>query len=544
MARGSSTIDYNEAPRSLGRASRAGVMWTTVRSYAVELATLPATILLAQLLSPYDFGVAAVATFFGRLAARISNAGMGAALIRVKVLRPEQISSLFVANLTLTMTAAAILLLMAKPLANFYDAPPVAVLIPIVSLDFLFSALSMVSQALLSRGMRYKEMAALATADAITNAVASVVFAWFGFGYWSLVLGGVCGSAVKWAWGVKLVGWQLSFKFVPSVVRELVSFAFGTYAKGLLEYVALTIDNLIVGRVLGVTALGYYDKAFASTQRAYNKLTLGGPGVSFRALAIIQDDPERFRRAFEKIVVSSTVLTYGVFAVLGAMGPHFIVFLFGEKWQPSVLPFQMLCVGAALRTANAFAGAAANARGWIWSNVWSQAAYVAMIAVGVYIAAPWGINGAAMAVLIATAMMTALTMGIVRAAAELNWRQLLVPHGPGILLAAVLGGLVWGIDVAAVQLGITAHFPVLAAQVVVGGLAGVAALRWTPFPLVATVVHDILNDVSPKLAALLAPGPASEHASKRRSKDRTPPPSPVADKQSEGESKAAPVAGS
>jgi O-antigen/teichoic acid export membrane protein len=531
MPRGSPTVDYNETPRSIGRASRAGVMWTTARTYLTELVTLPATIVLAQLLSPFDFGVAAVAMFFGRLAARVSNAGMGAALIRVKVLRDEQVSSIFVANLLITMTAAAVLLVMARPIANFYDAPVVASLIPLVSLDFVFSALSMVSQALLSRGMRYKEMAAMASADAITAAVAAVVFAWFGFGYWSIVLGAVCGSGLKWAWGVKLVGWQMSFKFVPSAARELMSFAFGTYARGLLEYVALTIDNLIVGRVLGVTALGYYDKAFASTQRAYNKLTVGGPNVAFRALAIIQDDAARFQRAFEKIVVTTTIVTYGVFAVLGAMGPHLIVFLFGEKWQPSVVPFQLLCVGGALRTANTFASAAANARGWIWSNVWCQAAYVVMIAVGVYATAPWGINGAAAAVVAATAVMTILMTWTVRWATELGWRQLLAPHWPGAVLAALLGGLVWSVDHFCLRLGITGHFPVLAAQGVVAGLAGIVAVRWTPFPIVATVVHEVVSDFSPRLASLLVSNSNGEYIAKSKpSKDRTPPASPVADK--------------
>jgi len=503
MPRRSPTVDYNKTPRSVGRASRAGVMWTTARTYIVEIITLPATILLAQMLSPFDFGVAAVALFFGRLAARVSNAGMGGALIRVKELRPEHVSSIFVANLAITMTAALILLAAAGPIATFYKEPRIAALIPVVVLDFVFSALSMVSQALLSRAMRYKELAALASADSIIAAFGSVILAWFGFGYWSLVLGTICGSGFKWIWGVRLVGWQLSFRFVPSAAKELISFAFGTYARGLLEYVSLTIDNLIVGRVLGVTALGFYDKAFSTTQRAYNKLTVGGPNVFFRALAVIQDDRDRFHRALEKIVVSATVLTYGVFAVLGVMGPHLIVFLFGEKWQPSIVPFQLLCVSAALRTGNAFASAAANARGWIWSNVWRQAAYVGMIAVGVYAMAPWGINGASAAVLGATAVMTLLTVSMLRKATEATWWQLVHPHLPGLLLAALLGGLAWGVDQAFLRAGVTAHFPVLAGQSVVAGLAGLAAIRWNPFPIVTTVVHEIVNDFSPKLATLL-----------------------------------------
>jgi PST family polysaccharide transporter len=530
MPQGSSKVDYNKTPKSLGRVSRSGVLWTTARSYIVEIVTLPSTVALAQLLSPFDFGVAAVAIFFGRLAARVSNAGMGGALIRTKELRDEHISSIFIANLTLTLTAGLVLIALARPLATFYKEPAIAGLIPLVVLDIVFSALSMVSQALLARAMRYKEMATLATADALANAAASVAFAWFGFGYWSLVLGGVCGSGLKWIWGVKLVGWHVRFKFVPSAARELMSFAFGTYARGLLEYVSLTIDNLIVGKVLGVQALGYYDKAFSTTQRAYNKLTVGGPTVSFRTLAILQDDLARFHRALEKILVSTTILTYGAFAALGAMGPHLIVFVFGEKWQPCVVPFQMLCVSGALRTTNAFAGAAAEARGWIWSNVWRQGVYVGLIAVGVYLAAPWGIDGASAAVLASTAVMTLLTMEMAKVATEMSWRSLLMPQIPGVLLAVLLGGLVWIVDELFLQWGIGAHFPVLVAQSVAAGVVGVAAIRWTPFPMVASVIHEIVSDVSPKLASFVTTAEHAERPAKTKSNSQSPRPSSLADK--------------
>jgi PST family polysaccharide transporter len=323
----------------------------------------------------------------------------------------------------------------------------------------------------------------------------------------------------------------MSFRFVPSAARELMSFAFGTYARGLLEYVSLTIDNLIVGKVLGVTTLGYYDKAFSVTQRAYNKLTVGGPTISFRTLAILQDDLVRFHRALEKILVSTTILTYGAFAVLGTMGPHLIVFVFGEKWQPCVVPFQMLCLSAALRTTNAFAGAAANARGWIWSNVWRQGVYVVLIAVGVYLAAPWGINGASAAVLFSTAVMTLLTMEMAKVATETSWRSLLEPQIPGVLLAILLGALVWIVDLLFLQWGIKAHFPVLVAQVTVAAAVGVAAIRWTPFPIVATVVHEIVSDVSPKLATLLTTAERAERPAKTKPNSQPARPSSLADQQ-------------
>jgi PST family polysaccharide transporter len=478
-------------------------MWTMVRTSLSELIALPSTMVLARLLSPSDFGIAAIATFFGRLAARLSNAGVGIALVRIKILRDEHVSSVFVISAALTAVTATALIGAGPAIARFYRTPEIADILPIVALDFVISALSIIPQALLTRSMRYRDMAALGSADTTTAAVGAVVFAWFGLHYWSIPLGVLCGSAVKWIWAIKLVGWHLRFRFVPSAARELMSFALGTYTKGMLEYFSQNADNLVIGRVLGIDALGLYDKAFSSVQRVYNKLTVGGPSVSFRALAIMQDEPERFRRAFEKIMIASTLVGYATFATLGTMGPYVIEVLFGEKWRPSIVPFQLLCAAGALKVPSAFGGAAANARGWIWSNVWRQALQVVCIVVGVYAAAPWGINGASTAVLASTAIMFALTQSMLHAATGLGWPDLLRPQVPGILLAASLTLLVWGIDVVLRSASNMPAYAILASQTAGASLFAVAFISWCPFRDVRLVVHEIVNDVSPRLANIL-----------------------------------------
>jgi hypothetical protein len=157
--------------------------------------------------------------------------------------------------------------------------------------------------------------------------------------------------------------------------------------------------------------------------------------------------------------------------------------------------------------------------------VWRQGVYVVLIAVGVYLAAPWGINGASAAVLLSTAVMTLLMMEMAKVATETSWRSLLKPQIPGVLLAVLLGGLVWIVDRLFLQWGITAHFPVLVAQGVVAGVVGVAAIRWTPFPIVASVVYEIVGDISPRLASLLTTAAHAERPAKTRPDSRSTRPS-------------------
>lgn len=490
------------APRSLGRVTRAGVLWAYLRTGFFALIGLPTAMILARLLTPADFGIAAVATFFGQMAARLSNGGMGLALVRLKEVRDEHISSVFVAHSVLAGLGAMAILAGASLIAAFYRTPELVYVMPVVALDVAISSLCMIPQALLTRDMRYRDMAVIASADKTTAAFGAVVLAWFGFGYWSIVLGALAGSVVRWAWGASLMGPHFSFRFVPNAAREMATFASGSYTKGLLEYFSGNVDNVIIGRVLGVTALGFYDKAFSTMARAYGAMTTVGPSISFRAFAALQDEPARFRRAFAKVTLTAVLVGYPAFAALGTTAPHLIVVLFGPKWQASVVPFQLLCVAGALRMSTAYGSAAANAHGWVWSNVWRQCLNVLAIVVGVYLAASWGINGASAAVLGAAVLMFVLMHDLLRKATGLSWWEQVEPQLPALLLSAALVALLWGINEALRALTSNPGL-ILVAQALVAGLLAIVYVRWCPFAAVREVAQEIAGDISPRLVRLL-----------------------------------------
>lgn len=474
-------------------------MWAYVRTGVFGLVGIPTTIVLAHVLSPADFGIAAAATFFGQFAARLSNGGMGSALVRIKDLRDDHVSSVFVVNAVLGLLGTVALIVAAPWIADFYGTPEVGSVLPIVAINFALGSLSMVQHALLSRDLRYRDMATVGSLDVTVSAIAAVVLASLGFRYWSLVIGDVCGAFAKWVYGIRLVGWHVRLRFVPAAARELSSFAAGSYVRRVLEHFTRNVDNMVIGRLLGITALGFYDKAFSAINRVFEKMTVVGPSVSFRIFAIIQDEPDRFRRAYRKVIMTATLLGYIVFGALGTMAPHLIVVAFGGKWQPSVVPFQILCMAFALKLLNSYANAAAQARGWVWSQVWRQIVEIACIVTGIYLAADWGINGAAAAILAATLAMFALTQTMMRAATGLVWADVLEPQIPALASAALLIAMLWGID-AVLATRETANFVVLIAQAAAAALFALAFAWWCPFRDARLLMHDVVSDLSPRLA--------------------------------------------
>jgi teichuronic acid exporter len=475
------------------------MMWAYVRTGVYALVGIPTTIVLARLLSPADFGIAAAAVFFGELASRLSGGGLGVALVRIKELRDDHISSVFVINVVMSAVGALALITAAPAIGRFYGAPEVGWLLPVVTLNFVLGALSMVQQALLARDLRYKEMATIGGLDMVVSAVTAVIFAASGLGFWSLVLGKVCGAFVKWIGGVWLVGWHLRVRFVPAAARELSSFALGIYTKGTLEHFARNVDKILIGRLLGVTPLGYYDKAFAIINRVFNKMTVVGPKVSFRIFSIIQDEPERFRRAYRKIIMTVTMVGYIVLGALAAMAPQLIVVALGDKWIPSIIPFQILCVAFALKLIDQYATSASNARGWVWPQVGFKLVKIACLIGGIYLASPWGINGVALAVLGAGVVNFLLMQALMRRATGLGWLDVLQPQAPAIVSAALLIGVLWSAGAAGLAVD-AAPAVILVTQAAAAALFLLAFAWWCPFREARELMHEIVSDWSPRMA--------------------------------------------
>jgi O-antigen/teichoic acid export membrane protein len=301
-------------------------------------------------------------------------------------------------------------------------------------------------------------------------------------------------------------------KFVPrlrfsrAAAHDILSFGLGIYVKNLLEYCTQNIDNLIVGRLLGMTSLGFYDKAFNTVSKLSDRITLGGPGVSLTAFALMQDDLPRLRRAYRKVILSVSLVGYPVLAGVAFVANELVQVMFGARWQPAALPLQILCVATMLRQISFYASSATQAQGYIWSEVKRQAVAVVVLAVGVAALSRWGLAGAATGVLLSAAASTIMLQLLVRRVTALTWGDLFQPQLPGVLCAACTV-----LAAAAVKLllfwwlGEPGALTILAACAVAGGAGTLAFLLLAPFGAMQDVVRETLKDVGLTFVAARLP---------------------------------------
>ena len=482
-----------------GRIAKVGVVWSFAQKAVGQSSDLVASIILARLLTPADFGIAAATGFFLRLANKVANFGLGGALLRLKEMRPEHVSSVFVVNLVVGFLSWLALTLSAPSLAAVFRAPEVGPALRVAALVYLVLPFGTGQLATISRDMRFRDAAIIEWAYSAVFLLTSVPLAWMGYGFWSLIYAQLGANVVQALTKVYLGGRQPRLTFSRQALQETIPFGLGLYAKRLLSFGAGYLDSLIVGRMLGMTSLGLYDKAFNTVDRIADRLN--APIVFLRIFTVIQDDSIRFRRAYLKACLVATFVGFAAFAALIVVAPQLIEVLYGPQWLPAVLPFQILCVAGASRVTLAYASAAIQASGRIWSETWRQGIYLILVAVGVSGFSIWGIGGAAAAVALATVCMTSLMQGLVCRVTGLRWTEIVRSMLPGIAVAATLAASLLAIEflirflVPAVR-----AWQMLLAQLAIGGAMMLAFVLFGPFGSIRQIGGETLEEFAPALA--------------------------------------------
>ncbi len=488
---------------SYGRQAKVGFFVGVFGRGAMEVAAVPTAMVLARLLTPHDFGVAAAAGFFVMVAQRMTNVGFNVAIVRLPSITPTHTSTVFIVNLLLGLTAWLVLALASPALAAFFRSPEAGAVIPVAALSFIIGAMGSVPQALLTRDLKFKHILAIESSTTWIAAVAAMGLAWFGFGYWSLVYSAILATTLSTTLKFAVARWRPHARLSLPALREMWSFAFGVHIKRSLESAAASLDNLVIGRTLGVTQLGIYDKAFTTMNRVLSLVTALGPTVSFSVLAKFQNDAERFRRAHRKVMLGTTLLAYPLYAALGAMAYPLFLVLFGRQWSASVLPFQILCAAGTLKLLAMYLNSALDAQGRVWGAAGLQAIYATLVAIGVFAVTPyWGLVGASAAVLLATGLMTALTCALLPRVTPLRWSDLLEPQVPGLICAGAVALLVGGVG-HLVRDGTGSVGDIVVQLGAQGGTAVVtyvAFLLFAPVSAVRNLVAELTADLTPELA--------------------------------------------
>jgi O-antigen/teichoic acid export membrane protein/glycosyltransferase involved in cell wall biosynthesis len=309
----------------------------TLFSGGVALAIqIIATVVLARLLTPADFGVVAMVTTFSLLLASVGQIGFPEAVVQREEMNHALGSNLFWINvgggvlLTIGFAATGSLL------ARFYHDVRVAQVAIGTSVTIFLTSTSVLHLALLKRAMRFSAVSAIDIVSRVVSVAVSILFGWAGWGYWALVAGAIAlplsQTIGAWFW----------CRWIPGLPRRHVRgtgstllFAMHTFGRFGVNYATRNTDNLLVGLSFSAQSLGFYKKAYdlfaLSATQFVHSLTL----VFVSALRRVKRDSEEYRNSLLGALTVMAFFGMGLGADLTLVGKDLIRVLLGPGWEQS-----------------------------------------------------------------------------------------------------------------------------------------------------------------------------------------------------------------
>jgi len=486
--------DIEHSSEKLSHAVKKGAGWTFLSRVLSFIMNMGGVIILARLLEPEDFGVFGIGLLFVGLGTRFGDIGFTQALIQKEKISDAHISSLFVINVVFYSISAGLLMWASPAIGRYFDSPLSGdVLLPLAGL-FLFAPFTSVARALLIRRMQFKAMALAQTLQNFVGVLASIGFAWSGFGVWSLVYSEIIRSSLVLMVVMFYARWWPRFSYKHSAMKDLFSFGIGMFFKRLLTYGTDKAEILIIGKQLGVAPLGFYEKAYGLMDVTIRELGNRMRPVLFSAFSVIQNDRGRILAAYKKVSLTFSLLSYPIFFGLAGVAPPLVYLLFGEKWMPSVIPLQILCVSGPFRLHLKVVSIVMNAMGKVRIEVGLRAIALIFLIIGCVVGSQWGIIGVAAAVTLVMGMLSVAVTIYFSQLTHLSFFALLQPQTTPFVASVLMSAMVllvqdwlFGEDVYS--------FFALISSVILGGLTYVGVLCILRPPPVMALIKEVSVDL-------------------------------------------------
>lgn len=182
---------------SISQAVVSGIRWSAGVRLLSQVSTWAITLIVIRLLAPADYGLVAMASVFVGLAAMLSELGLGMSVVQAKEIDDSLLRQLFGVILIVQLCIFAFLAVFAPAIAAFFSEPRVSDIVRALGLQFVFSAFGVIPDALLKRNLRYKTRSVIELIAAVAASVLTLMFAFSGFGVWSLVAGSLGSQLIK-----------------------------------------------------------------------------------------------------------------------------------------------------------------------------------------------------------------------------------------------------------------------------------------------------------------------------------------------------------
>lgn len=461
------------------KASAGAALLITAKALTAALSFI-VTIILARILIPEDFALAAIAITIVGLLAAFTELGLSNALVHNKNPESSHFDTAWTLNMCRAIILAAILVAAAYPLAHAYNEPRLVNVIYVLAFSIVVGAAANPTMVLFTRSLSFSQEFFVSVTAKLIGAVCAILFAVIYHTYWAILIGAIVAQAVTTINSYILRPYLPRISFAKT--RELLDFSVWLSLSSVVHGINHYVVQLIVGLILPRAQFGYlvFGQRVASVT-LYEALEPVRQ-VLFASFTAIQDDAVRLKKAYLK---AQSILVFAILPVgigIALMAHPVLYFIVGEKWLPAVPVLQVMAlvysIQAIIAPAGAVAMATGNTRKSFYRDTLSLCVRLPLVVAGAYF---YGLNGLLIAIFVETSFFVFISARLVRHILGITIMNQLTNCTRTIIAVTTMALVVLVAQQAFLDFGFGADelLPALA-QIFIGALTylGVTGLLW------------------------------------------------------------------
>lgn len=331
------------AEESLKNKTVKGASWSFIDSISSQGVTFLVSLVLARLLTPDEYGLIGIISIFIAVFNSIVDSGFSNALIRKNDARDIDYNTVFLTNLIISILLFFVLFLSAPAISHFFNQPQLIPLLRVMGAIVIINAFAIIQRTILVKKVDFKTQTKVSLISSITSGVIGIGMAVRGCGVWSLVGLHISrqflNSAFLWIFSKWYPKLQFSFKSF----KELFSFGWKLLVSGLIDTVWREIYQVVIGKCYSPATLGQYTRAQQFANICSSNLNSVVQRVSYPVLSSVQDDKERLKGGYKRIIKVTMLVTFTLMLGMSAVAKPMILTMVGEQWLPCVPFLQIIC---------------------------------------------------------------------------------------------------------------------------------------------------------------------------------------------------------
>lgn len=320
------------------------MVWTALQKYSTMFIHFISGIILARLLTPYDYGCIGMLSIFMVLAEAFIDGGFGSALIQKKRPTQQDYSTIFFWNIGMAVVMYAILFFTAPAISRFYNTPLLCDVLRVQGVVLFIYAFNIIQRNQLRKKLNFKLLSIVTIGTSLIALGVTIYMAYKGYGVWALVAQNIITSAIPALVFWFYVKWRPIWTFSWTSFKELFSFGFYMFLTNILDKFGMQIQGLLIGKFYNPSTMGYYSKAHGLERLASTSISSVMTQVTYPLYAEAQDNKIQLANMIRRITMTLSYITYPLMFILLLCAKPIFVLLYSDRWLQSVPYFQVLCI--------------------------------------------------------------------------------------------------------------------------------------------------------------------------------------------------------